>query len=176
MEQGGISTSRGKMKWKFSFIFRILSLLIGNFRGGLSNCPAHELGSIVIKEAIRRANLECGDITEVVLGHTLTAGAGANPARQAAIKAGIPYTTPAYCVNMLCGSGLKSVAIAYQAICCNESDVIVAGGQESMSQSPHFLSVRNGVKMGNAQLVDTMLHDCLIDPFYNIHMGETGLF
>lgn len=142
--------------------------------GKLSTFKAHELGSIAIKEAIKQANIKEDEISEVVVGQALLAGQGQNPARQAAVAAGIPNTTPAYVVNMLCGSGLKAIAVAYQTICNDDSDIIVAGGQEAMSQAPHLLSIRNGKKMGNGEYIDSMVKDGLTDSFYNIHMGETG--
>ncbi|KAJ8665331.1 hypothetical protein QAD02_006993 [Eretmocerus hayati] len=147
---------------------------IGSFNGALSSLKASDLGSIVIKESLTRANLKPTDVSEVILGQTLTAGQGQNPARQAAIKAGIPITVPAYLVNMVCGSGLKSITNAYLSIKCGESDVVVAGGQESMSQSPHAVHMRNGVRLGDSNLIDTMIFDGLTDAFSNIHMGITA--
>ncbi|XP_033213088.1 acetyl-CoA acetyltransferase, cytosolic [Belonocnema kinseyi] len=147
---------------------------IGSFCQSLSSLKASDLGSIVIKECLERAKLKPSDVSEVILGQALTAAQGQNPARQAAIKAGLPISVPAYLVNMLCGSGLKSVTNAYQSIKCGESDVIVAGGQESMSQAPHAIKIRNGVKMGNGTMIDTMICDGLTDAFSQIHMGITA--
>jgi acetyl-CoA C-acetyltransferase len=147
---------------------------VGAFNGGLSTLPAHELGRIAIVEALRRAKVEPGQVDEVILGQILTAGAGQNPARQAAIAAGIPYEKTAYQINQLCGSGLRAVALGHQAIQLGDSAVVVAGGQESMSQSPHCMHLRNGTKMGNAELVDTMIKDGLRDAFNGYHMGNTA--
>jgi acetyl-CoA C-acetyltransferase len=147
---------------------------VGAFNGGLSTLPAHELGRIAIVEALRRAKVEPGQVDEVILGQILTAGAGQNPARQAAIAAGIPYEKTAYQINQLCGSGLRAVALGHQAIQLGDSAVVVAGGQESMSQSPHCMHLRNGTKMGNAELVDTMIKDGLWDAFNGYHMGNTA--
>ncbi|XP_043484758.1 acetyl-CoA acetyltransferase, cytosolic [Leptopilina heterotoma] len=147
---------------------------IGSFCGTLSTLKASDLGSIVIKESLKRANLEPTDVSEVIFGQALTATQGQNPARQSAINAGLPISVPAYLVNMLCGSGLKSVTNAYISIKSGENDVIVAGGQESMSQAPHAIHLRNGTKMGDGNLVDTMLVDGLTDAFNQIHMGITA--
>ncbi|XP_001607032.1 acetyl-CoA acetyltransferase, cytosolic [Nasonia vitripennis] len=147
---------------------------IGSFCGSLSSLKASDLGSIVIKESLARANLKPTDVSEVIMGQGLTAGQGQNPARQASIQAGLPITVPAYLVSMLCGSGLKSIMNGYQAIKSGESEVIVAGGQESMSKAPHAIHLRDGVKMGDATMVDTMLVDGLTDVFNNIHMGVTA--
>jgi acetyl-CoA C-acetyltransferase len=147
---------------------------VGAFNGGLSTLPAHELGRIAILEALKRAKVEPGQVDEVILGQILTAGAGQNPARQAAIAAGIPYEKTAYQINQLCGSGLRAVALGHQAIQLGDSQIVVAGGQESMSQSPHCMHLRGGVKMGNAELVDTMIKDGLWDAFNGYHMGNTA--
>ncbi|MBF2761684.1 MAG: acetyl-CoA C-acetyltransferase [Ectothiorhodospiraceae bacterium AqS1] len=147
---------------------------IGAFGGGLSTLPAHELGRVAIEEALRRAAVDPADVDEVIMGQILSAGAGQNPARQAAVNAGIPVERTAYGVNQLCGSGLRTVALGYQAIRVGDSEVVVAGGQESMSQSPHCLHLRNGKKMGGAELVDTMLSDGLLDAFNGYHMGNTA--
>src|SRR5713101_7760481 len=125
-------------------------------------------------EAIKRAGIAVGDVSEVILGQILAAGEGQNPARQAAIGAGIPYEVTAYGVNQLCGSGLRTVALGYQAIRNGDSDIVVAGVQESMSQAPHCIHLRNGVKMGDGQLVDTMIRDGLWDAFNGYHMGNTA--
>ncbi|HJU16810.1 MAG TPA: acetyl-CoA C-acetyltransferase [Stellaceae bacterium] len=147
---------------------------IGAFNGGLAPLPAHKLGEVAIAEALRRAGVEPKDVSEVVMGQILTAGEGQNPARQAAVGAGIPYEVTAYGVNQLCGSGLRTVALGYQAIRNGDSDIVVAGGQESMSQAPHCIHLRNGVKMGDADLVDTMIRDGLWDAFNGYHMGNTA--
>ncbi len=147
---------------------------IGTFNGALSTLPAHELGVVVIKEVLQRAGVAAEEVDEVVLGQILTAAAGQNPARQAAIGAGIPVERTAYGVNQLCGSGLRTIALASQAIQLGDSDVVVAGGQESMSQAPHAMHMRTGKKMGDAQLVDTMIRDGLWDAFNGYHMGNTA--
>jgi acetyl-CoA C-acetyltransferase len=147
---------------------------VGAFNGGLSSLPAHALGKVAIVEALRRAKVEAGEVDEVVLGQILTAGTGQGPARQAAIAAGIPIERTAYGINQLCGSGLRAVALGYQAIRGGDQAIVVAGGQESMSQAPHCLHLRNGTKMGNAELVDTMIKDGLWDAFNGYHMGNTA--
>ena len=147
---------------------------IGAFNGGLSSVPAHHLGQTAIVEALRRAKVEPKDVSEVILGQILAAGEGQNPARQAAVGAGIPYEVTAYGVNQLCGSGLRTVALGYQAIRTGESEIVVAGGQESMSQAPHCIHLRNGTKMGDTQMVDTMIRDGLWDAFNGYHMGNTA--
>ena len=147
---------------------------VGAFNGGLSSLPAHRLGEVAIAEALRRAHVEPRDVSEVIMGQILAAGEGQNPARQAAIAAGIPYEVTAYGVNQLCGSGLRTVALGYQAIRNGDSEIVVAGGQESMSQAPHCIHLRNGVKMGDAELVDTMIRDGLWDAFNGYHMGNTA--
>jgi acetyl-CoA C-acetyltransferase len=147
---------------------------VGAFNGGLASLPAHKLGEVAIAEALRRAHVEPKDISEVIMGQILSAGEGQNPARQAAIAAGIPFEVTAYGVNQLCGSGLRTVALGYQAIRNGDSEIVVAGGQESMSQAPHCIHLRNGVKMGDAELVDTMIRDGLWDAFNGYHMGNTA--
>ena len=147
---------------------------IGAFNGGLSSVPAHYLGQVAIEEAMRRAAVEPGEVGEVIMGQILAAGAGQNPARQAAVNAGIPVERTAYGINQLCGSGLRTVALGYQAIRIGDNDVVVAGGHESMSQAPHCVHLRNGTKMGGADLVDTMLRDGLFDAFNGYHMGSTA--
>lgn len=156
------------------FIVSAARTPIGNFQGSLSKVSPQELGSIAIKEVLKRANVNSEDVSEVIMGQSLTAGHGQNPARQASIKAGIPCKTPAYLINMLCGSGLKSVMLGYQSILTGDSEILVCGGQESMSQSPHCIHLRDGTKMGNGALVDTMLIDGLTDAMENIHMGITA--
>jgi acetyl-CoA C-acetyltransferase len=147
---------------------------VGAFNGGLASLPAHTLGEAAIVAAMSRAGVEPKDVSEVIMGQILAAGEGQNPARQAAVAAGIPYETTAYGVNQLCGSGLRTVALGYQAIKTGDSAIVVAGGQESMSQAPHCLHLRNGVKMGDAELVDTMIRDGLWDAFNGYHMGNTA--
>src|SRR5947207_9735140 len=147
---------------------------VGAFNGGLASLAPHELGQVAIIEALRRAEVEPGEVSEVILGQILAAGEGMNPARQAAIAAGIPYETTAYSVNQVCGSGLRAIALGYQAIRNGDSEIVVAGGQESMSQSPHCIHPPNGVTMGDGQLVDTMIKDGLWDVFNGYHMGNTA--
>jgi acetyl-CoA C-acetyltransferase len=147
---------------------------IGSFNGALSSLPASALGQVAIKAALDRAKVAPAEVGEVVMGQILTAGAGQNPARQAAIAAGIPAEKTAYVVNQLCGSGLRTVALGYQAIRLGDSDIVVAGGQESMSQAPHCAHLRNGAKMGDVQFVDTMIKDGLWDAFNGYHMGNTA--
>src|ERR1700680_2785960 len=147
---------------------------VGAFNGALAGLPAHELGKIAIKAALERAGVEGAKVSEVIMGQILTAGQGQNPARQASIAAGIPVETPAWGVNQLCGSGLRSVALGYQAILNGDSDIVVAGGQESMSQAPHCAHLRNGTKMGSLEFVDTMIKDGLWDAFNGYHMGNTA--
>lgn len=135
---------------------------------------ASDLGAVVIEEVLKRSNTDASDVNEVILGQALTAAAGQNPARQAAWKAGIPKEVPAFSINFLCGSGLKTVYLGYQAIKCGEANIVISGGQESMSQAPHAVQMRAGVKLGTTQLIDTLLHDGLTDAFCNIHMGLTA--
>lgn len=147
---------------------------IGNLGGSLSSLPAHELGKTVIQAVLADANVAAHEVDEVILGQVLTAAAGQNPARQAAIAAGIPNEKTALTVNQVCGSGLRSVALGAQAILNGDANIIVAGGQESMSQSPHAIRMREGVKFGNTELTDTMIKDGLWDVFNNYHMGITA--
>jgi acetyl-CoA C-acetyltransferase len=147
---------------------------VGAFNGALASLPAHELGAIAIKAALARAGVEGPQVSEVIMGQILSAGQGQNPARQASIAAGIPVESPAWGVNQLCGSGLRTVALGYQAILNGDSEVVVAGGQESMSMAPHCAHLRNGVKMGNFEMVDTMIKDGLWDAFNGYHMGNTA--
>jgi len=147
---------------------------IGSFNGALSSLPAHALGKVAIQAALERARLEPGEVSEVIMGQILTAGQGQNPARQASVAAGIPVEVPAYGVNILCGSGLKSVALAYQAIKNGDSTIVVAGGQESMSRAPHLAHLRDGTKMGTVEFLDSMLKDGLWDAFHGYHMGNTA--
>jgi acetyl-CoA C-acetyltransferase len=147
---------------------------IGSFNGGLSSVSAHYLGQLALTAALERAAVDGKEVSEVILGQILTAAQGQNPARQASINAGIPQETPAYGVNILCGSGLKSVALGYQAIKNGDSAIVVAGGQESMSQAPHAAYLRNGAKMGGVEFIDTMIKDGLWDAFNGYHMGTTA--
>ncbi len=147
---------------------------VGSFNGALSSFPAHDLGIVAITEALARAKVEPDDVSEVIMGQILTAGAGQNPARQAAVGAGIPVERTAYTINQLCGSGLRSVALGFQAIQLGDSDIVVAGGQESMSQAPHCVHLRDGTKMGDNPLVDTLIRDGLWEVFNGYHMGVTA--
>jgi acetyl-CoA C-acetyltransferase len=147
---------------------------VGSFNGVFANTQAHVLGALAIQAAISRAGIEPGDVDEVILGQVLSAGQGQNPARQAAHAAGIPDTKTAFGVNQLCGSGLRAVALAAQQIQNGESQIVIAGGQENMSLSPHALYLRSGVKMGDTSMVDTMLKDGLLDAFHGYHMGTTA--
>mgnify|MGYP001627502660 FL=1 len=147
---------------------------VGSFNGALSSLPASELGKVAIEAAISRAGLQPSDIDEVILGQVLQAGAGQGPARQASVKAGIPVESPAWSLNQLCGSGLRAVALAAQQIATGDASVVVAGGQESMSQAPHAQNLRGGQKMGDLSFVDTMIKDGLWDAFHGYHMGQTA--
>src|SRR5882672_7708950 len=147
---------------------------VGAFNGAFANLPAHELGRTAIKAALEQAGVEGARVSEVILGQILTAGQGQNPARQASIAAAIPVETPAWGVNQLCGSGLRAVALGYQAILNGDSDIVVAGGQESMSMAPHCQHLRSGVKMGSFEMIDTMIKDGLWDAFNGYHMGNTA--
>jgi acetyl-CoA C-acetyltransferase len=147
---------------------------VGAFNGAFANLPAHELGKAAIKGAMERAGVEGARISEVIMGQILTAGQGQNPARQASIAAAIPVETPAWGVNQLCGSGLRAVALGYQAILNGDSDIVIAGGQESMSMAPHCQHLRNGIKMGSFEMIDTMIKDGLWDAFNGYHMGTTA--
>jgi acetyl-CoA C-acetyltransferase len=147
---------------------------VGSFNGSFANMPAHELGAVAIKAALSRAKVEPGDVDEVILGQVLTAAQGMNPARQAAIKAGIPVDKTAWALNQVCGSGLRAVALGMQQIANGDAKVIVAGGQESMSLSPHASHMRAGTKMGTVEFTDTMIKDGLWDAFHGYHMGNTA--
>jgi acetyl-CoA C-acetyltransferase len=147
---------------------------VGSFNGTLSSLPAHELGNVAIRAALERAGLEPGDVSEVILGQILSAGAGQNPARQASIAAGIPVDAPAWGMNQLCGSGLRAVALGAQQIQSGSSQIVIAGGQESMSQAPHCANLREGTKMGDVKFIDTMIKDGLWDAFNGYHMGTTA--
>jgi acetyl-CoA C-acetyltransferase len=147
---------------------------VGSFNGALAALPAHELGRIAIQAAVARAGIEAAEVDEVVMGQVLQAGAGQGPARQAAVNAGIPVESPAWSLNQLCGSGLRAVALGAQQIQDGSAQIVVAGGQESMSQSPHAANLRNGQKMGDLGFVDTMIKDGLWDAFHGYHMGQTA--
>ncbi|HEY8003984.1 MAG TPA: acetyl-CoA C-acetyltransferase [Phenylobacterium sp.] len=147
---------------------------VGSFNGALSSLPAHELGKIAIQAAIERAGIAPADVDEVVMGQVLQAGQGQGPARQASVNAGIPVESPAWSLNQLCGSGLRAVALGAQQILDGSAEIVIAGGQESMSQSPHAANLRNGQKMGDLGLVDTMIKDGLWDAFHGYHMGQTA--
>ncbi|MDH7808974.1 MULTISPECIES: acetyl-CoA C-acetyltransferase [unclassified Rhizobium] len=147
---------------------------VGSFNGGFANTPAHELGATVINAVLERAGVAAHEIDEVILGQVLTAGEGQNPARQAAMKAGIPQEATAFGINQLCGSGLRAVALGMQQIVAGDAAIIIAGGQESMSMAPHCAHLRGGVKMGDFKMIDTMLKDGLTDAFYGYHMGITA--
>ena len=147
---------------------------VGSFNGKLSTVSAAELGAAVIKENIVRSKITPNDVSEVILGQVLTAGAGQNPARQAAIRSGLPVEVCAWGMNQVCGSGLRSVILGTQSIQAGDSEIVIAGGQENMSQSPHCVNLRDGTKMGNVNLIDTMIHDGLWDSFNGYHMGCTA--
>jgi acetyl-CoA C-acetyltransferase len=147
---------------------------VGSFSGAFANISAHELGAAAVKSAIALAKIEAADVDEVILGQILAGGQGQNPARQAAMKAGVPQEKTAFGLNQLCGSGLRAVALGLQQIGNGDANIVVAGGQESMSQAQHGAYLRSGVKMGELKLVDTMLKDGLIDAFHGYHMGNTA--
>jgi acetyl-CoA C-acetyltransferase len=147
---------------------------VGAFGGALSKLSAHELGKVAIVEALKRAKVDPAEVSEVIMGQILTAAEGQNPARQAAVAAGIPYEKTAYQINQLCGSGLRAVALGLQAIRNGDSEIVVAGGQESMSMAPHAMNLRNPTKMGSATMIDTMIVDALWDAFNGYHMGNTA--
>jgi acetyl-CoA C-acetyltransferase len=147
---------------------------VGSFNGTLASVPAHELGKTAITEALKRANTKPGDVSEVILGQVLAAAQGQNPARQASILASLPIETTAMTINFVCGSGLRSVAMAAQAIRNGDSDIVVAGGQENMSLAPHAAYLRSGTKMGSLEMIDTMIKDGLWDAFNGYHMGTTA--
>ena len=147
---------------------------VGSFNGALSSVAAHDLGTIAIKAAIERAGITAADVDEVIMGQVLQAGAGQGPARQASVNAGVPVESPAWSVNQLCGSGLRAVALGAQQIAAGDAGIVVAGGQESMSQAPHAANLRVGTKMGDQAMVDTMVKDGLIDAFHGYHMGVTA--
>jgi acetyl-CoA C-acetyltransferase len=147
---------------------------VGAFSGGLSSVPASDLGSVAISAALERAGVPASEVDEVILGQILTAGTGQNPARQAAMGAGVPQEKTAYQINQLCGSGLRTVALGHQAIKLGDASIVVAGGQESMSQAPHVANLRNGQKMGDLKFIDSMIKDGLWCAFNGYHMGNTA--
>lgn len=161
-------------KLRSSVITRATRSAVGSFNGAFVETPAHVLGARVIESLIKKTGLEGEEIDEVILGQVLTAGQGQNPARQAALGAGIPHTTPAWLVNQVCGSGLRSVALAAQQIALGDSEIIVAGGQENMSRAPHCAWLRMGQRMGSLEMIDTMIRDGLWDIFNDYHMGQTA--
>jgi acetyl-CoA C-acetyltransferase len=147
---------------------------VGSFNGSLASMPAHKLGEVAIRAALERAKVQPGDVSEVILGQVLTAGQGQGPARQASVAAGIPVDAPAWSINQICGSGLRAVALGMQQIATGSATIVVAGGQESMSQSTHAAHMRDGTKMGDVKFIDTMVKDGLWDAFNNYHMGTTA--
>ena len=147
---------------------------VGSFSGSLSSLQAHDLGKIVIEDTLKKSSVQPNEVDEVILGQVLTAGTGQNPARQASVNAGIAKETPAWIVNQVCGSGLRTVAFGFQAIKNQDANIIIAGGQESMSQSPHCMHLRSGTKMGDSKMIDTMIKDGLWDAFNGYHMGTTA--
>lgn len=147
---------------------------VGSFNGSFAHTPAHELGRTVIEALLQRAGMDASDVDEVILGQVLTAGQGQNPARQAAVNAGLPIETTAWGLNQVCGSGLRAIAIGMQQIACGDAEIVIAGGQESMSLAPHCAHLRSGVKMGDFQMIDTMIRDGLWDAFNGYHMGVTA--
>jgi len=147
---------------------------IGSYKGSLKEFSADKLGTICIKEVIKNSKLKSSDIGEVIMGQVLTSAAGQNPARQASINAGIPVSKPAHIINQLCGSGLRAIASAYQSVKLKENKIVIAGGQESMSRAPHAIFYRKEKKLSEDKLIDTMVHDGLIDAFNNYHMGVTA--
>ncbi len=147
---------------------------VGNFMGGLSTLPAYKLGAHIISHILRTTNIKGEEISEIVFGQILTGGAGQNPTRQASINGGVPKEIPAWTVNQVCGSGLRAVALGFQSILTGDNSIVIAGGQESMSMAPHAVYMRSGQRMGDAQLVDTMVFDGLTDAFKTYHMGITA--
>ena len=161
-------------KEKSIVITSALRTAIGTFNGSLKSMQGHDLGSIVIKENIKKSNLKSNEIDEVIMGQVLTSATGQNPARQAAIKAGIPIEKTAYIINQVCGSGLRAIAAGYQSILSNDSNIVIAGGQESMTNAPHAIHFRNNKKLEETNLIDTMIKDGLWDAFNGYHMGVTA--
>ena len=163
-----------KAKEKSIVITSALRTAIGTFNGSLKNMQAHDLGAIVVKENIKRSKLKSNEIDEIIMGQVLTSATGQNPARQAAIKAGIPIEKTAYVINQVCGSGLRAIAAGYQSIVSNDSKIVIAGGQESMTNAPHAIHFRSNEKLEEANLIDTMIKDGLWDAFNGYHMGVTA--
>ena len=163
-----------KLNEKQIVITAAVRTAVGAFGGSLKNMQGHDLGSIVVKKAMKNSKLKPSDVDELIMGQVLTGAAGQNPARQAAIQAGLPIDKTAYVINQVCGSGLRSVAAGYQAIMSNDSQIIIAGGQESMSNAPHAINFRDGNKLIKSKLVDTMIKDGLWDAFNGYHMGITA--
>ena len=157
-----------------TYITSAIRTAVGSLGKSLKNVKAEELGSAVITESIIRSKINKNDIDEVIFGQVLTGGAGQNPARQASIKAGIPKEKPAFIVNQVCGSGIRSIASAFQSIGNGDSKIAIAGGQESMSLAPHAIHLRDGKKLGDAEIIDTMIKDGLWDAFHGYHMGITA--
>src|SRR3984893_15716497 len=147
---------------------------VGSFSGAFTDTPAHDLGAVAIKAALQRAKVEPGEVDEIILGQVLTAGQGQNPAREAAMQAGVPDDKTAWSLNQVCGSGLRAVALGMLHVASGDANIIVAGGQESMSLSPHVAHMRAGTKMGDVKLVDSMIKDGLWDAFHGYHMGTTA--
>ena len=147
---------------------------VGSLGKSLKNVPGDELGSAVITETIKRSNVTKNDVDEIIMGQVLTGGTGQNPARQAAIKSGIPIEKPAYVVNQVCGSGIRSVVSGFQSIKSGDTKIVIAGGQENMSLAPHAVHLRDGKKLGDDELIDTMIKDGLWDAFHGYHMGKTA--
>ena len=147
---------------------------VGSLCKSLKNVPSEELGSTVISEVIRKSNIRNEDVDEVIMGQVLTGGTGQNPARQAAMKSGIPKEKPAYLVNQVCGSGIRSIASGFQSIRAGDSKIVIAGGQENMSLAPHAIYLRDGKKLGDIEMTDTMIKDGLWDAFHGYHMGITA--
>jgi len=156
------------------FITSAIRTGVGSFSGSLSSLQAHDLGKVVIKDSLKKSTVEPSEVDEVIFGQVLSAGTGQNPARQASMNAGIDKETPAYVVNQVCGSGLRTVALGFQSIKNHDANIVIAGGQESMSQSPHCMHLRSGTKMGDTKMIDTMIKDGLWDAFNGYHMGTTA--
>ena len=156
------------------FITSALRTAVGSLNKTLRNVPADEMGSAIISSSVEKVKINKNDIDEVIMGQVLTGGAGQNPARQAAFKSGIPKEKPAYIVNQVCGSGIRSIASGFQSIKSGDSKIVIAGGQESMSLAPHVIHLRDGKKLGDTELVDSMIKDGLWDAFHGYHMGITA--
>tara|TARA_B100001123_G_scaffold321164_1_gene360197 strand:- start:170 stop:1360 length:1191 start_codon:yes stop_codon:yes gene_type:complete len=162
------------LKQKNIVITAALRTAIGSFRGSLKDFQAHELGSIVVKEVMKKSQIKPEDVDELIMGQVLTGGAGQNPARQTAISSGLPVEKTAYIINQVCGSGLRSVVAGYQSITSKDASIVIAGGQESMTNAPHAINFRNGKKLKETNLIDTMIKDGLWDAFNGYHMGVTA--